>query len=97
MLKDGLSTVSESTVLSTELTECFGPHRVKGRELSEFFSVFYLCANQGALKETKLRRETEPKHRSSLILVDSRLLPDLPFLLFWICLLFALERNSLLF
>ena len=36
--------VSGSTVSNTELSESFGPHRVPGRELSEFRSVYYLCA-----------------------------------------------------
>ena len=36
--------VSESTVSNTELCEFFGPPRVPGRELSEFLSVYYLCA-----------------------------------------------------
>ena len=31
-------------VSNTELSEFFGPHRVPGRELSEFFSGYYLCA-----------------------------------------------------
>ena len=38
------NTVSESTVSDAELSESFGPHRVLGRELSEFLSAFYLCA-----------------------------------------------------
>ena len=38
------NTVSESTVSSTELSEFFGPHRVPGRELSEFLLAYYLCA-----------------------------------------------------
>ena len=33
-----------STVSNTELNELFGPHRVLGRELGEFFSTYYLCA-----------------------------------------------------
>ena len=32
----GPNTVSESTVSDTELSESFGPHRVPGREVSEF-------------------------------------------------------------
>ena len=35
--------VLESTVLNTELSEFFGPHRVPGRELSELLSAYYLC------------------------------------------------------
>ena len=35
----------ESTVSNTELSEFFGPHQVLERELSEFLSSFYLCAN----------------------------------------------------
>ena len=38
------NTVSESTVSNTELSELFGPHRVLGRELSEFLLAYYLCA-----------------------------------------------------
>ena len=38
------STVSESTVSNTELSEFFCPHRAPGRELSEFLSAYYLCA-----------------------------------------------------
>ena len=34
----------ESTVSNTELSEFPGPHRVPGRELSEFLSAYYLCA-----------------------------------------------------
>ena len=30
---------------NTELSEFFGPHRVPGRELSEFLSAYYLCAS----------------------------------------------------
>ena len=41
---DGPNTLSESTVSNTELSEFFGPHRVSGRELSEFLSAYYLCA-----------------------------------------------------
>ena len=42
---DGPNTVSESTVQNTELSEFFGPHRVPGRELSEFLSA-HLCVCQ---------------------------------------------------
>ena len=43
-LGDGPNTVSESTVSNTELSEFFFcPHRVPGRELSEFLSAYYLC------------------------------------------------------
>ena len=41
---NGPNMVSESTLSSTELSEFFGPHRVPGRELSEFLSAYYLCA-----------------------------------------------------
>ena len=41
---NGLTTVSESTASNTELSEFLGPHRVPGRELSEFLSAYYLCA-----------------------------------------------------
>ena len=43
-LGNGPNTVSESTVSNTELSEFFGPHRVPWRELSEFLSAYYLCA-----------------------------------------------------
>ena len=42
-LGNGPNTVSESTVSNTELSEFLGPHRVPGRELSEFLSAYYLC------------------------------------------------------
>ena len=38
------NTVSEKTVSNTELSEFFGPHRVPGRELSEFLSSYCFCA-----------------------------------------------------
>ena len=41
---DGPNTVSESTVSDAELREFFCPHRVHERELSEFLSACYLCA-----------------------------------------------------
>ena len=44
MFGNGLNTVSASTVSNTELGEFFCPHRVPGRELSEFLSAYYLCA-----------------------------------------------------
>ena len=34
--------------VSTELSEVFGPHRVPGRELSEFLSAYYLCAKENS-------------------------------------------------
>ena len=40
----GLNTVSESTVSDAGLSESFCPHRVPGRELSEFVSAYDLCA-----------------------------------------------------
>ena len=40
---NGPNTVSGSTVSNTELSEFFGSHRVRGRELSEFLSAYYLC------------------------------------------------------
>ena len=40
MFGNGQSAVSESTVSSTELSECFGPRRVRGRELTDFLSAF---------------------------------------------------------
>ena len=39
---DGPTPFSESTVSNTELSEFFCPHRVPGRELSEFLSAYYL-------------------------------------------------------
>ena len=44
LIGNGPNTVSESTVSNTELSELFCPHRVPGRELSEFLSAYYLCA-----------------------------------------------------
>ena len=44
LLGKGPNTVSESTVSNTELSEFLGPHRVPGRELSQFTSAYYLCA-----------------------------------------------------
>ena len=41
---DRPNTVSESTVLNTELSEFFCPHRVPGGELREFLSAYYWCA-----------------------------------------------------
>ena len=41
---DLFNTVSESTVSNTKLSEFLVPHRVLGRELSEFLSAYYLCA-----------------------------------------------------
>ena len=40
---NGLNAVLESTVSNTELCEFFCPHRVPGRELSDFLSTYYLC------------------------------------------------------
>ena len=42
-IRNGPNTVSESTVSNTELSDFFCPHRVPGRELSEFLSAYYLC------------------------------------------------------
>ena len=47
-IRNGPNTVSESTVSNTELSEFFGPHRVPGRELSEFLSAYYLCAKENS-------------------------------------------------
>ena len=41
---NGPNTVSESTISNTELGEFFGPHRIPGRELSEFLAAYYLRA-----------------------------------------------------
>ena len=43
-VRNGPNTFSGSTVSNTELSEFFCPHRVPGRELSEFLSAYYLCA-----------------------------------------------------
>ena len=53
-IRDGPNTVSENTVSNTELSEFFGPHRVPGRELSEFLSAYYLCdkANSPSFRRT---------------------------------------------
>ena len=37
--------VSESTISNSELSQFLVPHRVPGRELNEFLSAYYLCAN----------------------------------------------------
>ena len=56
-LRDGPNTVSESTVSNTKLSDLFCPHRVPGRELSEFLSgrvsAYYLCdsANSPSLSQ----------------------------------------------
>ena len=44
IIGDRPNTASESTFSNTELSELFGPHRVLGRELSEFLSGYWLCA-----------------------------------------------------
>ena len=41
---DGPNTVSEITVSNTELSEISCPHRLPGREVSEFLSALYLRA-----------------------------------------------------
>ena len=48
---NGPNKVSESTVSNTELSELFGPHRVPGRELSEFLSAYYFCVLYSELTE----------------------------------------------
>ena len=44
---NGPNTVSESMASKTELSEFFGPHRVPGRELSEFLSAFFFGVKMG--------------------------------------------------
>ena len=39
LIGDGPHTVSQSTASNMELSELFGPHRVRGRELSEFYQL----------------------------------------------------------
>ena len=41
---DPFISIGSPTVSNSELSEFFGPHRVLGRELSEFLSAYYLCA-----------------------------------------------------
>ena len=43
---NGPNTVSESTVSNKELSEFFGPHRVPGRELSEFLCLVFVCPSE---------------------------------------------------
>ena len=43
-VRNGPNTASESTVSNPELSEFFCPHRVPGRDLSEFPPAYYLCA-----------------------------------------------------
>ena len=43
-LGDGPNAVSESPVSNTQLSESFCPRRAPVRELSEFLSAYYLCA-----------------------------------------------------
>ena len=51
LLGDGPNTVSESTVSNTnDLMKFVGPHRVLGRELSEFLSAYDLCAKANSLR-----------------------------------------------
>ena len=46
-VRNGPNTVSGSTVSNTEITEFFCPHRVPGRELSEFLSAYYfVCKSE---------------------------------------------------
>ena len=47
--RSGPNTVSESTVLDTELSEFFCPHQVARRELGELLSAYYLCAKADSL------------------------------------------------
>ena len=49
--RDGPNTISESTVLSTELSEFFWAPRVLGRDFSESLSAYYLCASHAELAE----------------------------------------------
>ena len=45
---DGPNMDPESTVLSTELSESFGPHRVSGKDLSEFLCLLSVCQSEFA-------------------------------------------------
>ena len=62
---NGPNTVSESMVSNTELSELLGPHRVPGRQLSEFLSAYDLCAEASSpsfvAELTKSGRKTEAK------------------------------------
>ena len=53
-LGDGPTTASESTVSNTEISAFFGPHRVPGRELSDFLSAYYLLGQRSG--RTKVPR-----------------------------------------
>ena len=55
------NTVLESTVSNTELSEFFCPHRVPGRELSEFLSAYYLCAKASSTEFFAELTEFAPK------------------------------------
>ena len=80
---DGPNTVSESTVSNTELSEFFCPHRVPGRELSEFLSAYHLCdkANSPSffaeLTEfaQKLSEFSSPKQYSRNSTLETEILP----------------------
>ena len=45
---NGPNAVLESTVSNTKLSKFFGPHRVPGRELTEFLSAYYLFAKENS-------------------------------------------------
>ena len=57
----------ESTVSSTELSESFGPHRVQGRELSEFLSAYYLCAKANSPSSSQNSPSSSQNSVSSLL------------------------------
>ena len=83
---NGSNTVSESTVSNTELSEFSCPHRVPGRELSEFLSAYYLCA-----------KANSPSFSQNSPTLPQNSVPDPPILAFFDFLAFFLFRFSLLF
>ena len=64
-VRDGLNTVSESTLSSTQLSELSGPRRVPGRELSECFSAYILVCQS---ELTELLAELSESGRTQRVL-----------------------------
>ena len=62
----GSNMVLESTVSNTELSEFFGPHRILGKELSEFLSAYYWCAKANSPSFPKTSPSLTPNSVSSL-------------------------------
>ena len=72
---NGQNPVSESTVSNTELSEFFGPHRVPGRELSEFLSACNLCAKTNSPSFFFLSKTVLSKQYSARFLFFAGCLP----------------------